>query len=59
MQPRPPDPRAQILLARMDSGLYTLQQACLVAGTLWALGDPGLRKRLLQVGTGRRLSRLP
>lgn len=38
-----------LLLARMDAGLYTLQQAALVAGALWALGDVGLRRRVLQL----------
>ena len=36
-----------ILVSRMEAGLFTLQQACLLVGHLWATGDLGLRKRLL------------
>ncbi|GIL93422.1 hypothetical protein Vretimale_6066 [Volvox reticuliferus] len=37
----------ELLLARMDAGLFTLQQCCVILGNLWATGDVGLRKRLL------------
>ncbi|GLC46520.1 hypothetical protein PLESTM_001885000 [Pleodorina starrii] len=37
----------ELLLARLDAGLFTLQQCCLIFGNLWATGDVGLRKRLL------------
>ncbi|GFR50058.1 hypothetical protein Agub_g12199, partial [Astrephomene gubernaculifera] len=37
----------ELLLARMDAGLFTLQQCCLIFGNLWATGDVGLRRRLL------------
>ncbi|GLI67804.1 hypothetical protein VaNZ11_012092 [Volvox africanus] len=37
----------ELLLARMDAGLFTLQQCCIILGNLWATGDVGLRKRLL------------
>jgi beta-catenin-like protein 1 len=36
-----------LLLERLDAGLFTLQQACLVAAELWALRDVGLRRRIL------------
>jgi beta-catenin-like protein 1 len=36
-----------MLQARLDAGLFTLQQAALIIGLLWAMGDVGLRKRLL------------
>ncbi len=34
---------------RSDAGLFTLQQAALIIGHLWALGDTGLRKRVLSI----------
>ena len=37
------------LLARLDAGLYTLQQCVLVVGMLWLAGDLGVRKRILQL----------
>lgn len=37
------------LLARMDVGLYSLQQCALIAGHLWFVGDIGVRKRILQL----------
>jgi hypothetical protein len=37
----------EILLARMDAGLYTLQQCALIVGQLWMAGDAGVRKRVL------------
>lgn len=37
------------LLARMDAGLYTLQQCALVIGALWLVGDVGVRKRVLKL----------
>jgi len=38
----------ELLLTRMDAGLYTLQQAATIIATLWSLNDPGLQKRVLQ-----------
>lgn len=37
----------ELLLSRLDAGLYTLQQCALVAAELWAVGDIGVRRRLL------------
>eukprot|EP00955_Chlamydomonas_euryale_P051772 354954-Chlamydomonas_euryale.AAC.8 len=37
----------ELLLARMDAGLFTLQQTATVVAHLWATGDAGLRRRLL------------
>jgi len=37
----------EILLARMDAGLFTLQQCALIIAELWASKDHGLRKRIL------------
>ncbi|KAG7672607.1 hypothetical protein Ndes2526B_g08868 [Nannochloris sp. 'desiccata'] len=50
----------EVLMARLDAGLYTLQQAALVAAELWALGDVGIRRRLLNLlhQRGRTLSSL-
>lgn len=39
----------EILLARMDAGLYTLQQCALIVAELWATKDYGLRKRILML----------
>ncbi len=36
-----------IMVSRMEAGLYTAQQACVIMGHLWATGDAGLRRRLL------------
>lgn len=49
--PAPPSsaPRLYRLQVRQDAGLFTLQQAALILGHLWALGDLGLRKRVLGV----------
>lgn len=41
------DEAEEALLSRMDAGLFTLQQVCVIVGNLWASGDAGLRKRLL------------
>ncbi|EFN51521.1 hypothetical protein CHLNCDRAFT_27908, partial [Chlorella variabilis] len=38
-----------ILLARMDGGLYTVQQCALVVGALWLVEDTGIRKRILKL----------
>lgn len=40
---------ADRLLARMDLGLYSLQQCALIVGHLWFVGDLGVRKRILQL----------
>lgn len=37
----------EILLARMDAGLFTLQQCTLIIAVLWSTADYGLRKRIL------------
>lgn len=37
------------LLARLDEGLYSLQQCALIVGHLWFVGDMGIRKRVLQL----------
>lgn len=37
------------LSARMDQGLYSLQQCALIIGHLWFVGDLGVRKRILQL----------
>lgn len=39
----------EMLLARMDAGLYTLQQCALIVAELWATKDYGLRKRILML----------
>ena len=39
----------ELLLVRLDAGLFTLQQCALIAGELWAIGDLGLRKRILSL----------
>ncbi|KAL4421715.1 hypothetical protein ABPG77_002331 [Micractinium sp. CCAP 211/92] len=39
----------ELLLARMDAGLFTLQQCALVVGALWLVGDVGVRKRILRL----------
>lgn len=50
----------EVLMARLDAGLFTLQQAAIVAAELWAVGDVGVRKRLLSLlhQRGRTLSSL-
>ncbi|KAL6780216.1 hypothetical protein ACKKBF_B14000 [Auxenochlorella protothecoides x Auxenochlorella symbiontica] len=39
----------ELLLARMEAGLFTLQQAALVLGSLWLLQEEALRKRVLML----------
>uniref|UniRef100_A0A061R0X7 Beta-catenin-like protein 1 n=1 Tax=Tetraselmis sp. GSL018 TaxID=582737 RepID=A0A061R0X7_9CHLO len=39
----------ELLLSRMDAGLYTLQQSAVVIGHLWNIGDMGIRRRLLML----------
>ncbi|KAG1678261.1 hypothetical protein FOA52_013881 [Chlamydomonas sp. UWO 241] len=39
----------ELMLARMDAGLFTLQQACIIVAHLWCTGDVGLRRRLLML----------
>lgn len=36
-----------ISLARLDAGLYTLQQVALIIGNLWMVGDMSMRHRVL------------
>jgi beta-catenin-like protein 1 len=36
-----------MLVARMEAGLFTLQQCSLIMGHLWFYGDVSLRKRIL------------
>ncbi len=36
-----------MLVARMEAGLFTLQQCTLILGHLWFHGDVSLRKRIL------------
>lgn len=38
----------ELLLTRMDAGLYTLQQAATIIAALWSLNDSGLQERMLQ-----------
>lgn len=37
----------ELLLERMDAGLFTLQCGMVVVAALWSTGDAGLRRRLL------------
>lgn len=39
----------EVLLRRMDAGLYTLQQSALIIGNLWIVGDQGVKQRLLML----------
>ena len=39
----------EVLLRRMDAGLYTLQQCTLIIGNLWIVGDQGVKQRLLML----------
>ncbi len=39
----------EVLLLRMDAGLYTLQQCALIIGNLWIVGDQGVKQRLLML----------
>ena len=39
----------EILMARMDAGLFTLQQCAVIVAHLWGVGDVGLRKRVLML----------
>lgn len=37
----------ELLLERLDAGLFTLQCGMVITAALWSTGDQGLRKRLL------------
>lgn len=37
----------ELLMERMDAGLFTLQCCMVITAALWSTGDVGLRKRLL------------
>lgn len=37
------------MLAKMDAGLFTLQQCAIILAHLWGTGDVGLRKRILML----------
>ena len=39
----------EILLLRMDAGLYTLQQCALIIGNLWIVGDQLVKQRILML----------
>ena len=39
----------EVLVRRMDAGLYTLQQCVLIIGNLWIVGDQGVKHRLLML----------
>eukprot|EP00798_Chlamydomonas_sp_ICE-L_P016784 gene16784-23060_t len=39
----------ELLMIRMDAGLFTLQQCVLILSQLWSTGDVGLRKRALML----------
>ena len=39
----------EVLVRRMDAGLYTLQQCGLITGNLWIVGDQGVKQRLLML----------
>lgn len=39
----------EVLMRRMDAGLYTLQQCGLIIGNLWIVGDQGVKQRLLML----------
>lgn len=39
----------EVVLRRMDAGLYTLQQCTLIIGNLWIVGDQGVKQRLLML----------
>lgn len=39
----------ELLLARLEAGLFPLQQACLILGHVWATRDAGVRKRLVML----------
>ena len=36
-----------VLLARMEAGLFPMQQCALIVGHLWFVGDMGVRRRIL------------
>ena len=38
-----------LMLAKMDAGLFTLQQCAIILAHLWGTGDVGLRKRILML----------
>lgn len=37
----------ELLMERLDAGLFTLQCCMVITAALWSTGDVGLRKRLL------------
>ena len=39
----------EVLLRRMDAGLYTLQQCALIIGNLWIVGDQLVKQRILML----------
>lgn len=39
----------EVLLRRMDAGLYTLQQCALIVGNLWIVGDQLVKQRILML----------
>ncbi|GAX82009.1 hypothetical protein CEUSTIGMA_g9437.t1 [Chlamydomonas eustigma] len=39
----------EILMARMDAGLFTLQQCAIIVAHLWSTTDTGLRKRIIML----------
>lgn len=39
----------EVLLRRMDAGLYTLQQCALIIGNLWIVGDQLVKQRVLML----------
>lgn len=39
----------EVLMRRMEAGLYTLQQCALIIGNLWIVGDQGVKQRLLML----------
>jgi beta-catenin-like protein 1 len=36
-------------MARMDAGLFTLQQCAIIVAHLWSTADSGLRKRIIML----------
>ena len=39
----------EVLLRRMDAGLYTLQQCALIIGNLWIVGDQLVKQRIMML----------
>lgn len=39
----------EVLLRRMDAGLYTLQACALIIGNLWIVGDQLVKQRILML----------